>query len=186
MASLWSRNGLPPLRLRAEGVATLALLILQQQVSRASAAAVFARLEDLCGGAVTAEVLAELPTSKLREIGLSAGKADYMLGIAGAVAAGEVDLKQLSLLDDEVAMDTLRSLRGVGPWTAAVYALTALGRPDVWVPGDRALLVTLGKLLEMDDACSDDAAAALAEHWRPWRAVAARMIWDEYSVLEAR
>ena len=186
MESLWHRNGLPPLRLRSEGVATLVLLILQQQVSRASAAAVYAKLEDLCGGAVTAPVLAEMPAAKLREIGFSTSKADYSIGIARAIVAGDVDIKRLSTLDDEAAMEILLRLRGVGPWTAAVYALTALGRPDVWVPGDRALLVTLGKLLGMDGACSDAAAVAMAERWRPWRAVAARMIWQEYSVPEPR
>ena len=185
LARLLDRNGLPPLRLRPAGFATLVHLILQQQVSRASAQAVNDRLTSLVGEVTPANVLASDPDA-LRGVGFSYQKIEYVTALAQRIEVGELDLAALSRQPDEAAIGLLLAERGVGPWTAAVYVLTALGRPDVWAPGDRALLVSLGRMLGRAEAPTNEEAMAIAEAWRPWRAVAARILWHDYSAAELR
>lgn len=180
LAELLERNGPPPLRLRPEGYETLVHLILQQQVSRASAQAVLDRVVAHVGGDVTPESLLAIDPAELRRMGWSRQKIDYATSLAHAVVGGELDLAGLGTADDESAIAILAAQRGIGPWTAAVYVLTALGRPDVWAPGDRALLVSLGWMLGRHEAPGDEEAAAIALAWRPWRAVAARILWHDY------
>jgi DNA-3-methyladenine glycosylase II len=186
LGRLYARNGTPPLRLRPPGLATLVHLILQQQVSRASASAVFDRLEATVGRPVVARALLETEPEVLRRIGFSYQKIEYVREIAAAVESGTFDLAGLADLEDEAAIDTLLTRRGVGPWTAAVYVLTALGRQDVWAPGDRALLVSLGRMLHSDEVPTSAAATTLAASWSPWRAVAARLLWHDYAATELR
>jgi DNA-3-methyladenine glycosylase II len=180
LAGLLERNGLPPLRLRPEGYATLVHLILQQQVSRASAQAVLDRFVAHVGGDVTPETLLAIDPRELRRMGWSRQKTDYAFSLAQAIVGGELDLDGLGKLDDESAIETLEEQRGIGPWTAAVYVLTALGRPDVWAPGDRALLVSLGRVLGRTEVPGSEEAAEIALSWSPWRAVAARILWHDY------
>ncbi len=180
LGALLDRNGLPPLRLRPEGFGTLIHLILQQQVSRASAQAVFDRVVAHTAGDLTPASLLAIDARELREMGWSRQKTDYAKTLAHAVENGELDLCGLRTLDDEGAMAALEAQRGVGPWTAAVYVLTALGRRDVWAPGDRALQVALGWLLERPKPPNSREAAEIALAWRPWRGVAARILWHDY------
>ncbi len=180
LAALLDRNGVPPLRIRPEGFATLVHLILQQQVSRASAQAVFDGLLAATGNDITPSALRAVPEADLRAAGWSRQKIGYARSLADAVDSGEFDLTRLAELPDEAAIAELERQRGIGPWTAAVYVLTALGRPDVWAPGDRALLVSLGRMLGRADVPTDAEATAVAEAWRPWRAVAARILWHDY------
>lgn len=186
LAALLDRNGLPPLRLRPEGFATLVHLILQQQVSRASAQAVFDRLWARTEGDVTAGAVLATAPSDLRGVGFSHQKIEYVTSLADEVASGGLDLDGLGRMSDDEAIAALEAQRGIGPWTASVYVLTALGRPDVWAPGDRALLVSLGRMLERDEAPSSTEAAEVAVRWRPWRAVAARILWHDYTAAELR
>lgn len=180
LAELLERNGLPPLRLRPEGYNTLVHLILQQQVSRASAQAVLDRVVAHVGGDVAPDSLLAIDPGELRRMGWSRQKIDYATSLAHAIVDGELDLAGLGKLDDDSAIGVLEAQRGIGPWTAAVYVLTALGRPDVWAPGDRALLVSLGWMLERSEVPGNDEAAKIALAWRPWRAVAARILWHDY------
>ena len=186
LAVLLERNGLPPLRLRPEGFGTLVHLILQQQVSRASAQAVFDRVVSRAGGDLTPDSLLAIDPEELRGIGWSRQKIDYAVSLADAIVGGDFDLANLAGMDDAAAIAALEAQRGIGPWTASVYVLTALGRPDVWAPGDRALLVALGWMLERDEAPGTDEAAGIALAWRPWRAVAARMLWHDYGTGSRR
>jgi len=187
LGSLFDKNGLPPLRLRPEGFATLVHLILQQQVSRASAQAVFDRLtEEVPGGEVTARGFLDVNRQVVRATGFSSQKIDYVTQLADRAVSGRLDLPGLGALSDDEAISVLRAERGIGAWTASVYVLTALGRPDVWAPGDRALLVSLGRMLGRGAAAGNDEAIEIAEGWRPWRAVAARLLWHDYSASEAR
>lgn len=176
---------MPPLRLRPEGFGTLVHLILQQQVSRASARAVFDRVVAAAGGELTAEALLTLNPDELRSVGFSYQKVDYVMALATDVQSGQLDLEALGRVPDEAAIATLVGRRGIGPWTAAVYVLTALGRPDVWAPGDRALLVSLGRLLGRTEVPSSEEAEHVALEWKPWRAVAARILWHDYATQEA-
>jgi len=185
LARLLDRNGLPPLRLRPAGFATLVHLILQQQVSRASAQAVYNRLDELVGDVSPASLL-EADVDGLRAVGFSYQKIEYVTSLAHRVTSGEFALAALSRKSDEQAIGALLAERGIGPWTAAVYVLTALGRPDVWAPGDRALLVSLGRMLNREDVPANEEAVAIAAGWCPWRAVAARILWHDYAASELR
>lgn len=186
LGALLARNGVPPLRLRPDGFATLVHLILQQQVSRASAQAVFDRLVDLTDGSPTGAAVTATHRDELRAIGFSHQKIEYVTDIARQIEDGSFDLAGLRNLDDASAISALEAQRGIGPWTASVYVLTALGRPDVWAPGDRALLVSLGRMLGSADVPSNERGIQIAEAWRPWRAVAARILWHDYAAAEKR
>lgn len=178
LAALAARNGVPPLWERPEGFATLVRIILEQQVSLASAAAAYRRLEDRLGG-VEPSAFLHLDDHELLAIGFSRQKAGYCRALAAGLVDGSVDLTDLATLDDDAARQRLLDLHGVGPWTADVYVMFALGRADVWPPGDRALLVALGSLLQSAPPTSDEG-VAVAAAWAPWRSVAARLLWHEY------
>lgn len=175
---LRERNGVPPLWRREPGFPTMVRLILEQQVSLASAAAAYDRL----GAAIeiTPHAFLSLDDDRLHEIGFSRQKAGYVRGLSSGLAAGDVDLERLDGLDDDAVRRSLLEVRGVGPWTADCYMLFALRRPDAWPPGDRALLVSLGRALGRSDAPTSDEGLDIAEAWRPFRSVAARLLWHDY------
>jgi DNA-3-methyladenine glycosylase II len=179
LGRLLERNGTPPLWGRDPGFATMVRLILEQQVSLASAAAAFDRLEKAIG-IVTPHAFLTLDDDHLRRIGFSRQKTGYVRDLAAGVAAGEFGFDVLGELDSAAARSALLEIRGVGPWTADCYLLFALRRPDAWPPGDRALLVSLGRALGRDDVPGSDEAVEIAEGWRPFRSVAARLLWHDY------
>lgn len=178
LSALIERNGPPPLWLRPEGFATLVKMVLEQQVSLASAAAAYGRLESSLGS-VTPDGFLTLDEAELLGIGFSRQKAGYCRGLAAGIIDGSIDLGSLGDAGDDEARRRLMDVRGIGPWTADVYLMFALGRPDVWPPGDRALEVSLGSLLGRDPVPTHEAVAH-AERWRPWRSVAARVLWHDY------
>lgn len=179
LAALYERNGVPPLWMRPSGFATMVLFILEQQVSLASAAAAFAKLEAAVP-AVMPEHFLSLGDDELRAIGFSRQKAGYCRDIALGILEGDIALDGLALLDYDAARAALLAIRGVGPWTADVYLLLVLGSVDAWPSGDRALIVAMERAkpsgAPLDVAMADD----IAQAWRPWRAMAARMLWHEY------
>jgi DNA-3-methyladenine glycosylase II len=175
--------GLPPLWEREEGFATLVLTILEQQVSLASALAAFERLR-AAAGHVTPENFLSFDDAQLRAFGFSRQKALYCRLLARAVVDGELDLARLGTLGDEEARAELVRLKGVGVWTADVYLLRALLRQDVWPAGDLALQLAAQKVKRLPARPTAAELDALAEPWRPWRAVAARLLWLQY--LEGR
>lgn len=179
LAAVVERCGAPPLWSRPPGFATLVRIVLEQQVSLVSARAVYERLEERLGG-VTPERLTAVGEEGLRELGLTRQKASYCHGLAAAVGSGRFDLAAVARLDDAAAHDALTALRGVGPWTAAIYLLMALGRPDVWPLGDLALVKAVREVKSLASAPDRDTFDRLAEPWRPWRAVAARILWQHY------
>lgn len=179
LARLLERNGVPPLWRRPEGFATLVLLILEQQVSLASARAAYRRLEVTTGG-VTPTAFLALDQPTLSAIGFSRQKSSYGRDLAMAIEQGTFRPSELGSLPDAEATEHLLRQRGIGPWTAACYLLGALGRIDAWPTGDRALLVSMGNVLDMGRPPSRDEADAIAERWRPRRSVAARMLWHDY------
>ena len=173
------RNGTPPLWRRSPGFATLVRLILEQQVSLASGAAAYHRLEARLGE-VQPETFLSLDDRELKAIGFSRQKTRYVRLLSQGVLGDEFDLDGVAGLDDEAAMATLQRLVGVGPWTAGTYLLFALGRQDVWPTGDRALVVSLGRALGRATPPSYEEAHEIADGWRPWRSVAARLLWHDY------
>ncbi|MGA7272035.1 MAG: DNA-3-methyladenine glycosylase 2 family protein, partial [Acidimicrobiia bacterium] len=139
-----SEHGMPDFWHRPPGFATLSLFIVEQQVSLDSAKAVFERLHQRVGE-VTAHNLLRASLDDLRRCGLTRQKLRYLLDLARQVADGVLDLESLAGLDDAGAREILLSVTGVGPWTADVYLLSALRRPDIWPVGDRALQVGTGE-----------------------------------------
>lgn len=154
-------------------------LILEQQVSLASADAAYRKLERAIGR-VEPELFAGLSDSELRAIGFSRQKAGYARDLAAGLMDGSLDLDSLDRMADGPATDRLLDIRGVGPWTAACYLLFALRRPDVWPPGDRALQVSMGRVYALSDVPDVGASNEMAITWRPLRSIAARMLWYEY------
>jgi len=179
LGSLVERNGIPPLWTRDPGFATMVHLILEQQVSLASADAAMRRLEDSIGP-TDAEAFLTLSDEQLRSIGFSRQKAGYVRGVARGVLDGSIVFDDIGRMDDGNAIARLLEIRGVGPWTAACYLLFCLLRPDVWPSGDRALQVAVGRLDGLPDVPDVAATNRRATDWIPYRSVAARILWHEY------
>ena len=172
----------PPLewRLRVGGFEGLFRMIVEQQVSVASAASVWARLCEGMGG-ITPELLLAHDLDQLRGMGLSRQKATYGQGIARAQIAGEIDLEHLANLDDEAAIASLTALKGVGLWTAEAYLMMCEGRLDVFPGGDVALQEAIRWADGAEVRPDQKGAYARAEIWRPYRAVATHLLWAWYT-----
>ncbi len=174
-----ARFGLPPLWARRPGFATLVQIVLEQQVSLASARATFGRLRDAWGD-ITAERFATLTAAQVRSAGVTRQKAGYCLGIAQQIIDGSLDLRRLGRADDEEARARLVEIRGIGPWTADIYLLMALLRPDVWPDGDIALVTAAHQIKRLRRRPDTQRLRRLAARWAPWRSVAARILWHHY------
>lgn len=172
----------PPLewRLRVGGFEGLFRMIVEQQVSVASAASVWARLREGMGG-ITPELLLAHDLDQLRGMGLSRQKATYGQGIARAQIAGEIDLEHLANLDDDAAIASLTALKGVGLWTAEAYLMMCEGRLDVFPGGDVALQEAIRWADGAEVRPDQKGAYARAEVWRPYRAVATHLLWAWYA-----
>ena len=179
LAAIVDRFGSPPLWARPPGFPTLTFLILEQQVSLASARAAFQRLLKATRE-LTPERFQGLDDAELLAIGFSRQKARYVRELAHAILDGGLDLQAIGTLPDAGARDRLLRLTGVGPWTADCYLLLALGRPDVWPATDLALVSSVRVVKGLERRPSTDELIAVAEPWRPWRAVAARLCWHDY------
>jgi DNA-3-methyladenine glycosylase II len=179
LGRLVTRHGPPPLWARRPGFASLLRIILEQQVSLASARALYRRLEGRLGRIEPAGVLA-LGVTGLQGLGFTRQKASYACGVAEEIVSERLLLGRLGRCADEEAVARLVRLKGVGPWTAAIYLLMALRRPDVWPPGDLALHKALARLSRSDRLPTSEEAQRLAARWRPYRAVAARILWHGY------
>ena len=183
LAGIRERLGAPPMWGRRPGFATLVRIILEQQVSLASARTLYGRLDTHLGG-VTLDSVAASTVSGLREFGLTRQKAAYCHGLALRVQDGRLDLAAAARGPDEAGRSALLAVPGLGPWSVDIYYLMALKRPDVWPTGDLALAVALRELKRMKHLPRADEQHRLARRWVPWRSVAARMLWAHY--LEAR
>ena len=179
LGAVVDRYGLPPMWARDPGFPTLVHLILEQQVSLASALAAFDRLRVAADPLTPATFLA-LDDAALLAIGFSRQKARYGRALAAAVRNGSLDLDGLTALDDDGVDQALTAVPGIGPWTATIYRLMVLLRPDAWPVHDIALAQAIREVRGLDSRPSPDEMHALAEGWRPWRAVAARILWHHY------
>jgi len=185
LALVVERHGPPPLWSREPGFPSLVQIILEQQVSLASARAAFGRLL-AAASPLTPDSFLALDDATLREAGFSRQKAGYCRELARRTAAGEFDLDALRRLGDDEAKAALLTLKGVGQWTADVYLLMALGRPDAWPAGDLALAVAAGEVKGLAARPTPAELGSLAEPWRPLRAVAAHLLWHHYLCRPAR
>jgi DNA-3-methyladenine glycosylase II len=179
LAAIAGRHGPPPLWARPPGFASLVKIVFEQSVSLKAAQAIWRRLEGAVEEVTPAALLA-LGPEDLRAVGLSRAKTVCCLGVAEEARAGRLDLDALAgRPDDEVRGELLR-LRGIGPWTVDVYLLFALLRPDAWPAGDLALAKAAAVAKGLQAVPKPKQLEALAEPWRPWRGVAARLLWWEY------
>ncbi len=179
LAMIAARFGPPPLWERPEGFATLVYIILEQQVSLASARAAYQRLE-AAARPLTAHNFLRLSDEELKQIGFSRQKTAYGRNLAHAVAEGRLDLANLSDCEDEDVRSRLTAIKGIGQWTADIYLLMAMGRPDIWPSGDLALAVAVQEVKGMPARPTPAEMNSLSEAWRPLRAVAARLLWHYY------
>ena len=179
LAAVVRQFGPPPLWARRPGFATLVRIILEQQVSLASARALFDRLDEATGG-VTPHAVARLGPRRLRALGFTRQKADYCANLAGMVAGGRLDLGTVARAPTDEGRQMLLDVRGVGPWSADIYFLMALRRPDVWPSGDLALVEAMRRVKRLPARPDGAAAAQVASAWAPWRSVAARVLWHYY------
>jgi len=164
---------------RQPGLRCLVLLILEQQVSLESGAAMYRRLDKTSVG-VTATSIIGTGVDGMRSIGITRQKADYLYSLAHLVTDGTLGSESLASLSADDARSTLLSVRGIGPWTADAYLLSALAHPDVYPIGDRALQVGVGEVLGMTHTPDEAELELVSESWKPIRAVAARIVWHAY------
>jgi DNA-3-methyladenine glycosylase II len=169
----------PPFWSRKPGFASLIHIILEQQVSLASARASFDRLR----GAVsplTPDRFLKLGDARLKACGFSRQKTAYGRNLANAIVDGHLKLSALETIDDKSVRTELLKIKGIGPWTANIYLLTVLRRPDIWPNEDLALAVAAQKLKRLKTRPSPTELENLSIGWKPWRAVAARLLWHYY------
>jgi len=178
-------TGLPPLRRRDGGFAGLASIVVSQQLSTASAAAIWERLIAAYDPFEPGHILrARAP--RLARLGLSAAKIRALRAIATAVDTGTLDLAGLAELPADDAHAALVAVHGIGPWTADIYLLSCLGHADAWPAGDLALQEAARLAFALAARPAAKAMVALAEPWRPWRGVAARLLWTYYRTVKRR
>ena len=175
--ALHARVGPPPLRLSPAGLATMLRVVTEQSISLAAAASIWARLEAAFDPATPASVLS-CPPQRLRELGLTMAKARAFHGLAAA--AGDGLFETLPALDDDAARRALIALPGIGPWTAEIYLLSCLARADAWPAGDVALQAAAQGAFGLATRPKQRELETMAEAWRPWRSVAARLLWSWY------
>jgi DNA-3-methyladenine glycosylase II len=172
-------HGDPPFWTREPGFATLVLFILEQQVSLASAAAAFDRLAARTG-VVTPDAIFASSDEQLRSDGFSRQKAGYVRALASELLTGALDLTALADQADHEVRRILLRLKGVGPWTADVYLMSCLRRPDIWPVGDRALQVAASEALALATVPTAGELEEIGKRWHPNRSTAARILWHGY------
>jgi DNA-3-methyladenine glycosylase II len=174
--------GDPPLRKHAAGFEGLARIVVGQQLSLASAQAIWSRMQTAIRP-MTPEAFLTLSDEELRAVGLSAGKVRTLRALSQSIVAG-LDLDALGHASEEDVHSALTALPGIGPWTADIYLLFCLGRADAFAAGDLALQTAVRPILGLDVRPSRDELFDIAERWRPWRGVAAHLLWAYYKVAD--
>ena len=185
LSRLVREGAAPPLRKREAGFAGLAQIVVGQQVSTASAAAIGARLR-AAFDPLTPAAVAAATEAELRTIGLSGPKIRTLRAVAAAILDGALPLDSLHEHEAGRAHDLLTSVSGIGPWTANVYLLFCLGHPDAFAAGDLALQEAARDAYGLAARPDARALEALAEGWRPWRGVAAGILWAHYRRVKQR
>lgn len=179
------RVGGPVLRgfSRPAGFEGLLRIILEQQLSTQVALALWRKLEERAP-AITPDAFLTLDEATLKACGFSGRKIEYGRILADSVASGRLDLDAVHAMDDEAAIAELVKLKGIGRWSAEVYLMMALGRPDLWPVDDLAIMLGVQRLKGWAERPGRDALIAVAEPWRPHRSLAAKLVWHHYVALQ--
>ena len=185
LKTILERTGMPALRQREPGFAGLAAIVCGQQLSTASAAAIWGRVQ-AAFDPFHHDALRKARADRLGRLGLSAAKIKTLKSLARELAAERLNLEVLAEEDADAAHATLTKLHGIGPWTADVYLLFCLRHGDAWPAGDLALQEAVREGLGLKTRPTAKQMAPLAEPWRPLRGAAAHLWWAYYKVLKAR
>jgi DNA-3-methyladenine glycosylase II len=185
LAAVLAVAGRPPLRRRPAGFPGLVATMIGQQLSTASANAIWGRLA-AAYDPFAPEALRRARVARLKQVGLSEGKIRALKALATELATGALDLDALALMDADEAHRTLVALHGIGPWTADSYLLFCLGHADAWPAGDLALREALRLAFALPARPSVKDMGPIAEPWRPWRGVAAFLLWSYYRAVKRR
>jgi DNA-3-methyladenine glycosylase II len=179
LGSVVKKHGPPPMWAREAGFSTLLHIILEQQVSLASARAAHTKLLEIASP-LTPRKFLKLDDATLKAVGFSRQKSGYGRELARSIVRRDLDLEGLASLDDGTVRSELIKIKGIGPWTADIYLLMVLRRPDIWPSGDLALAVAAQHVKKLKARPSQDELNEMSAAWRPWRAVAARILWHFY------
>ena len=179
-ARVVEKHGVPEPRSSERGAQTLLRTIVGQQVSVAAARSMWAKLEAAFGSPPDLKRLLAATDEEMRAAGMSRQKAGYIRSLAELVLSGELVLEELPT-DDEEAIALLTKIKGIGRWSAEIYLLFAEGRPDVFPAGDLAVLVEIGRLMDLPEKPTEKQLRELAEAWRPHRGAAAVLAWHSYN-----
>ena len=182
LAKFYRAHGLPSLRTRPTGFGTLINIICGQQVSTAAARAITGRLGTIATP-MTPEIFLSLSKKQIRKVGLSRPKEMYARGIAEVVLNGNFSFRKIAVMEDEAAIEEMTKLKGVGRWTAEVYLLFALRRHDLWPVNDLGVVKGLMGMKGLLERPSRREMIEIGEHYRPWRSVAARMMWHHSNIF---
>jgi DNA-3-methyladenine glycosylase II len=185
LAGVLAVTGRPPLRRREGGFVGLASIVISQQLSTASANAIWTRLRAAYDPLDPVAMRRARP-QRLKRIGLSSAKIRTLKAIASAITHGELDFAELGTHDADDAHKILTSVHGIGPWTADIYLLVCLGHSDAWPAGDLALQEASRLAFALEQRPTARQMGPLADPWRPWRAVAARLLWTYYRTVKGR
>jgi DNA-3-methyladenine glycosylase II len=183
IGDMLAMSGPPPLRRGQEGFGGLASIIISQQVSVASAKAILARVNQAIVP-LEAKFVGATSEALLQSCGLSRAKIRALKAVASAVETGALAFDQLALMQPEAAHAALVAIQGIGPWTADIFLLFCLGHPDAWPAGDLALQEAARIALNLEKRPGTRELQVIGERWRPWRAVAARILWTYYRQLK--
>jgi DNA-3-methyladenine glycosylase II len=171
--------GYPAPRIRPAGFPTLISIIVGQQISTDAAAAILGRLKNHMKDE-SAESYLALSEDDMRVIGFSRRKHEYATGVARTIIDGSLDIDALNDMDDETVIKELTALKGLGRWSAEIYAMFSLSRRDIFPADDIALQEALRRLKGHEDRPTGKQARALIEHWSPWRSVGSLFLWRYY------
>jgi DNA-3-methyladenine glycosylase II len=179
LAKVVSKYGHPPMWARDPGFPTLVLIILEQQVSLASAKAAFAKLQQ-AANPITPKRFLSFGDQELKTIGFSRQKAAYCRELAKSILHGEMDLSSLHRMGAIEARAKLMERKGIGAWTADIYLMMAMLKPDIWPTGDLALATAVQEVKNLPSRPMPEQLEEISRPWQPWRAVAARILWHHY------
>lgn len=185
LARVHAVTGNPPLRRRPKGFEGLSRIVVGQQLSIASADAIWGRVRARVQPFEAATLL-EVPDTDLRQAGLSRGKIGTLREVATAIEDGRLKLDALTKAPEDAIHAELTAIKGIGPWTADIYIMFSLARADAWSPGDLALQYAVKDALLLAERPSLAEMTEVAEAWRPWRGVAARLLWSYYALRRKR
>jgi DNA-3-methyladenine glycosylase II len=183
LAGIFQKFGAPPIWKREPGFTTLVQIILEQQVSLASAKATFNRLNNLI--TLTPENLLLLNDDELKAIGLSRQKTSYVRALSQAIATQKLNLDRTATEDDETIRLELKQIKGIGDWTVDMYLLMALQRPDIFAKSDLAVVIAVQKIKSLVKRPTREQMLAIASNWQPWRSIATQLLWHYYLNLKA-